>query len=120
MNMSEELDHKRVQAVYLRKLLDLVYEEIAELETPVDPYAALKAAHAAGKRIAIKSICRGESTYVLANRPKWDGIVNDYKIIEDDETATKYFYFNDSVPREIKVTKCALTGNVTAEVLNAY
>ncbi len=115
MSITEELEHKKVQAVYLRKLLENVNEEIAELETPVDPYAEIKAAHAAGKRIAIKT-GRGDRLVLVPN-PDWGGILHKYKILDDDEEATKYFYFNDSVPHEVRVTKCALTGNITAVVL---
>ena len=113
MTTSEELDHKRVQAVYLRKLLENVNEEIAELEN-VDPYAELKAAHAAGKRIACKV---GASEWKIAMEPKWRMNLWQYKIVEDDEEATKYFYFNDSVPHEVRITKCALTGKISAEVV---
>lgn len=111
MSISEQLDHKRLQAVYLCKLLETVNEEIAELEQS-DPYAELKAAHAAGKRIAVK----GMRSYIFVHRPVWDAPIEHYKIVEDDET----YYCQPHSPFGVlktTFTKCALTGKVTAEVV---
>lgn len=44
MSITEELGHKKVQAVYLRKLLENVNEEIAELECHNDDYCIIQAA----------------------------------------------------------------------------
>ena len=117
MTTSEELDQKRVQAVYLQKLLNHVNEEIAELETTIDPYAELKDAHAAGKRIAVLNNVRGIKKYKFLEVPQWDGIVKDYKIVDDDITFTGLCsFFSETI--KIKLNKCALTGNITAEVVN--
>jgi len=72
---------------------------VRKLETPVDPYAALKAAHAAGKRIAVLHNVRGIREYKFLEIPQWDGIVKEYKILDDDEEVTKYVYFNDSISK---------------------
>lgn len=111
MTKSEELDHKRVQAVYLRKLLECLNEDIAELEQ-VDPYAELKTAHAAGKRIAFKN---WNNEWIYWSDQNWSSPAEDYKIAEDDET----FEVNSVIfgkYRTVKYTQCALTGNISAEV----
>lgn len=92
MSITEELDHKRVQAAYLRKLLKCVNEEIAELETPFDSYSELKLAHASGKRIAVINR-RYREEWNICDDPKWYAFC-DYKIVEDDEVVEKEFYFS--------------------------
>lgn len=120
MSNEEQIERKQIQVTSLKQLISGLEQEIWDLQHPqVDPYAELKAAHAAGKRIAIKSICRGESTYILANRPMWDGIVKDYKIVEDDEIDKLTIHLQKLNQRvEVRFTKCGLTGNITAEVVN--
>ena len=44
MSIAEELEHKKVQAVYLRKLLENVNEEIVELEN-IDNHRDLQASN---------------------------------------------------------------------------
>ena len=98
---------------------DWVYDNFEELETPVDPFAGLKAAHAAGKRIAVLSNVRGIKKYKFLEVPQWDGIVKDYKIVEDDEIDKLTIHLQKLNQRvEVRFTKCGLTGNITAEVVN--
>lgn len=113
MSNEEKAQQKRTYREYLIHLVDELNKEIQDLET-LDPYAELKAAHTAGKRIACKV---GASEWKIAMEPKWRMNLWQYKIVEDDEEATKYFYFNDSVPHEVRITKCALTGKISAEVV---
>lgn len=118
MTNEEELQHKQVQATYLRKLLKRAYEEIAELEQQADPYAELKAAHAAGKRIAVMTIDKSKSAYVYIAKPQWDAPVKDYKIVEDDEVDNLVIHLQKLNQRvEVRFTKCALTGKISAEVV---
>lgn len=121
MTKEEEILHAQIHLSWIEKQQADALANLDRLLTFVesDPYAELKAAHAAGKRIAIKSICRGESTYILANRPMWDGFVKDYKIIEDDEIDKLIIHLQKLNQRvEVRFTKCGLTGNITAEVVN--
>jgi len=120
MRTEEELSHKRVQAVYLSNLLKNVNDEISALEN-ADPYTELKAAHAAGKRIAAKGIGLSPGHF-RSNWFFWSGGSNfiadfEYKIVEDDEERTIFSTcFGEKIT--IKATKCALTGKITAEVVN--
>ena len=90
-------------------------EEIAELEN-VDPYAELKAAHAAGKRIACKV---GASEWKIAMEPKWRMNPWQYKIVDDDKKqiciVSVFGWFGEDV--KTRFTKCALTGKISAEVV---
>ena len=114
MSITEELEHKKVQAIYLRKLLENVNEEIDELEN-IDPYAELRAAHAAGKRIFFINRL---NKWVLCERPVFIDPIEKYKIVDDDETyiCTYWNYFVKGNIK-VKITKCGLTGDVTAEVV---
>ena len=103
-----------------RWLTDWVEVQMDEHIEPItakeesDPFAELRAAQVAGKRIAWKTVI---DDWEILQKPMWTTSADRYKIVEDDEEATKYFYFTDSVPHEVKVTKCALTGKITAEVV---
>ena len=119
MSNEEKIQHKQTYVEYLKQLTSGLEKEIWDLQhLQVDPYAELKAAHAAGKRIAIFDRFDNKNEWALQYEDiKWLLSVDQYKIVEDDEEATKYFYFNDSVPHLVKVTKCALTGKIRAEVV---
>jgi len=118
MSNEEKIQHKQTYIEYLKQLTSGLEKEIWDLQhLQVDPFAELKAAHAAGKRIAVLYNKKGIKEYNFLKYPQWYGIVKEYKIVGDDETATKYFYFTDSVPHEVKLSKCALTGRITAEVM---
>lgn len=112
MSITEELEHKKVQAVYLRRLLEHVNAEIKQLEhiEQVDPYAELKAAHAAGKRIAWS---RGDRKWEITIAPEWNPVYQ-YKIVDDETFEVNSVIFGKY--RTVKYTKCALTGKITAQV----
>jgi hypothetical protein len=175
MTTTEELSHKKVQAIYLRKLLELLTEEITNLENilcyvegkpvyagselwnsegfkytvegvethksgktafvsatknnqdghwteaytwdqlkPIDPYAELKAAHAAGKRIAFFDDRYKE--FFIADDPIFCHAAKKYKIVEDDEEVIMHVLtgFGDVMT---KYTRSALTGKIAAEVV---
>jgi len=117
MNKEEELTHLHTQAIYLRKLLENVKSEIAELTKP-DEYAELKAAYAAGKRIARKHKDHSVQFWVICvEEPAWS-YNYDYKIIEDDEIDNIVIHLQKLNQRvEVRFTKSGLTGETTAEVI---
>lgn len=88
-------------------------EHIAKYETPVDPYAELKEAFAAGKRIAWYPAIGGLE---FLREPAWSVSADRYKIVEDDETDNCEIAMFGLIFRT-EFTKCALTGKITAEVL---
>jgi len=112
---AEQIECKQKYIEYLKQLTSGLEKEISELEQ-VDPYAELKAAHAAGKRLAVKAYRYGRPVYEPLANPARDAVVKDYKIVEDDEideirVSSKFGY------QVIKFTKCALTGKISAEVI---
>jgi hypothetical protein len=113
MTTTEELSHKKVQAIYLRKLLENVNEEISALEN-ADPYAELKAANAAGKRIAFFDDRYKE--FSIVGDPTFCHAAKKYKIVEDDEEVIMHVLtgFGDVMT---KYTRSALTGKIAAEVV---
>jgi len=117
MNKEEELTHLHTQAIYLRKLLEQVKSEIAELEKP-DEYDELKAAHATGKRIARKHKYMSCQLWVICEvEPAWS-YNYDYKIVEDDEMDNIVIHLQKLNQRvEVRFTKSGLTGEITAEVV---
>jgi len=58
MSITEELEHKKVQAVYLRKLLENVNEEIVELERHNDDHCIIQCG-AFGERFSLRVTKQG-------------------------------------------------------------
>lgn len=88
-----------------------------ELKQPFDPYAELKAAHAAGKRIAFNRSSLSHPAWEIIANPFFNLFHEYYKIVEDDET----YYCQPHSPFGVlktTFTKCALTGKITAEVVS--
>lgn len=93
-----------------------IEEHIRRYELPEDPYAELKEAFAAGKRIAVRAK-RSTEEWLLSRHPTFSAY-HDWKIVEDDETYTGvYIVQGISSHVKTKYTKCALTGKITAEVV---
>jgi hypothetical protein len=113
MTKEEELTHLETHAIHLRKVLELTNERIAELTIPVDKFAEQKAAFKAGKRIAWRF--DGEYFWEITPRPSWD-ISFEYKSFDDDEKDNIEIAMFGTFFRA-EFTKCALTGKITAEVV---
>jgi hypothetical protein len=119
MSIEEQIEHKKVQMIYLRKLLEREQEEIDVLELQKPPlleeqFAKEKAAFKAGKRIAWRY--PSDEWYLCLTEPSWVN-TNEYKIVPNDEyqwvTISKVFEKMVAV----KFTKCGLTGKETVEIL---
>lgn len=116
MSNEEKIQHKQTYVEYLKQLTSGLEKEIWDLQhLQVDPYAELKAAHAAGKRIAWYT---GIGDWEILPKPLWTNHQDRYKIVDDDETyiCTYWNYFVKGNIK-VKITKCGLTGDVTAEVV---
>ena len=117
MSNEEKIQHKQTYIEYLKQLTSGLEKEIWDLQhLQVDPYAELKSAHASGKRIAVLQNVRGIKEYKFLEVPHWDGIVKHYKVVEGDETDISPDVVFGCFVRT-KYTKCALTGKITAEVV---
>jgi hypothetical protein len=113
MNEEENLELKKAQLMYLIKSAERISEEIEAL-LRADPHAALKAAHDAGKRIAVASL--GLENWDITSSPTWLNTVR-YKIVPDDEIDNREIAMFGVFFRA-EFTRCALTGKITAEVVN--
>ena len=83
---------------------------------PIDPYAELKAAHAAGKRIAFFDDRYKE--FSIADDPIFCHAAKKYKIVDDDITKEFKIHCDKEIGFfKLKATKCGLTGKITAEVV---
>jgi hypothetical protein len=122
MSIEEQIEHKKVQMIYLRKLLELDQEEIDVLnlqKSPLleEPFAKERAAFKTGELIAWRCVRDGILLWKITLNPNWH-TANEYKIVPDDEetmlTISKLFG-RDSV--RVKFIKSGLNGEETAEVL---
>jgi len=111
--MSKETQIKALEMVakYHRIEIEAVQARIKELSI-VAPYAELKAAHAAGKRIAY--LAHNNGWRII--KPDWTLDADEYKIVEDDEEIyICHIVFGHK--GQTKYSRCALTGKITAEVV---
>jgi hypothetical protein len=125
MTKEEELLHLETHAIHLCKVLQITNERIEDLtntngtsangSSANEIFAKEKAAFKAGKRIAWRVDV--ECDWEIISRPNWDKCFQ-YKIVEDDIYYTGY-YIVPGIYSSVKTkyTKCALTGKITAEVL---
>lgn len=118
MSRDEELSHIEKHNIYLRKIIEVNNERIAELSVKVDPYQIYRDALANGKRVARKRYDNHIwEIWETCNNPEWVEWCS-YKIVEDDEVIeiTISCLFGEKF-KPVKFTKCALTGKITAEVI---
>lgn len=111
--MTDTLEALKItRGILLKSVVD-IETQIAEIEKP-DPYAELKAEHAAGKRIACRYINDTDDSWDITFNPTWSKNV-EYKIIEDEyqqlHNVTVFGQFYD-----VRLIKDGLTGAITVEL----